>query len=88
MAFELGWKTLGDYLEKAGIDAKTPREIIKHGFKSEMVKDAEIWFDALDNRNLTTHTYDKDIVKAVLKSISGEYMKMLEALYEALSAKK
>ena len=39
ICFELGWKTMKDYLEYNGISSETPRETIKAAFSSNLIKD-------------------------------------------------
>jgi nucleotidyltransferase substrate binding protein (TIGR01987 family) len=50
--FELGWKTLKDYLELLGFDASSPRDVIKQAFQAGFVSNGHLWLDALDKRNL------------------------------------
>ena len=64
MTFELAWKVLKDYLEAEGYIVKSPRETIKQAFQNEIINDGHIWMDALSIRNLTTHTYDENLVKS------------------------
>jgi nucleotidyltransferase substrate binding protein (TIGR01987 family) len=46
--FELGWKTIKDYLASEGIDTTTPREVIKQAFAYNIIGDGEVWLDALE----------------------------------------
>jgi nucleotidyltransferase substrate binding protein (TIGR01987 family) len=56
MAFELSWKTLKDYLGAEGYEISSPRQTIKQGFQSNILSDGHTWIQALEDRNLTTHT--------------------------------
>ena len=56
--FELAWKTLKDLMNYEGYDADSPREVIKVGFANGYIIDADIWLEALESRNVLTHTYD------------------------------
>ncbi|ABR46964.1 nucleotidyltransferase substrate binding protein, HI0074 family [Alkaliphilus metalliredigens QYMF] len=58
--FELGWKTMKDYLEREGFILKTPRNTIQTAFQSELITDGHTWIDALEKRNLMAHTYDEE----------------------------
>lgn len=88
ICFELSWKVLKDYLGAQGFaDLKYPREIIKKAFEVELIEDGEKWLEALQNRNLTAHTYDEKIANQVVKSIRLRYYPELLKMYELLKAK-
>lgn len=57
--FELAWKTMKDYLEDEGFDVKSPRGTIQIAFQTQLISDGHTWLDALEKRNLMTHTYDE-----------------------------
>lgn len=84
MTFELSWKVLKDYLESMGYIVKSPRESIKQAFQIDLIDDGHIWMEALSSRNLTTHTYDKELIDQLFKEISGSYFPQLRKLYERL----
>lgn len=85
MTFELAWKVMKDYLEAQGFKVKSPREAIKLGFQIELLDNGHIWMDALENRNLTTHTYDESLTNKILIKIIEEYLPQIKKLYEKLS---
>jgi nucleotidyltransferase substrate binding protein (TIGR01987 family) len=84
MTFELAWKVLKDYLESQGFIVKSPRESIKQAFQIDIIDDGHIWLDALDKRNLTTHTYDDALAEKLLQDITNLYLPELTILYEKL----
>ena len=86
LTFELAWKTLKDYLESQGYNVKTPRETLKQAFEIELIRDGESWLSALDNRNLTAHTYDENTARKVEKLIRETYNPLLIQLHQSLSA--
>lgn len=57
IAFELSWKTLKDFLESEGFDTPTPRKTLQQAFQSGFIKQGHEWNDALNKRNLLTHTF-------------------------------
>ena len=63
--FELTWKTLKVAGEYMGTECNSPREAIKTGFKLEWIQSPDLWFEAMEARNKTSHTYDEDIAKEV-----------------------
>ena len=48
--FELGFKTLKDYLENGGEIVATPRAAIQQAFAAGLIKDGHAWIDALSFR--------------------------------------
>lgn len=80
--FELSWKLMKDYLTFLGYDVKSPRDAIKTSFSIELIKDGNLWLDALMDRNLTTHTYDEDIANEIYEKIKSDYSLLLESLYK------
>jgi nucleotidyltransferase substrate binding protein (TIGR01987 family) len=87
ITFELGWKTLKDLLEFGGFDPKSPREVLKQAFASDLVVDGEGWILALDGRNKFAHIYNEGIAKASVVDITGRYLHLLIALEETLKPK-
>ena len=79
--FELAWKTLKDFLESKGFAEKYPRDIIKRAFETDAIDDGELWLEMLDNRNLMSHTYNKQVFENAVKNISSEYHNQLYKLF-------
>lgn len=80
MAFELAWKLLKDYQEAEGFSISSPRDAIKQAFQSGLIENGHDWIDALEDRNLTTHTYNEQIAVAVEEKIRQTYYPLLQAL--------
>lgn len=75
---ELGWKLLKEYLEYEKIgEFNSPRSTIKECFSIGFIEDAEQWLDMLDDRNLTSHTYDEGIAKEIYRNIITKYYDVL-----------
>lgn len=85
IAFELSWKLMKDYLEAQELVVKSPRETIKQAFQIDLIENGHIWIDALSDRNLTVHTYDKVVAKQMVKDIKTLYFPEIEKLYRKLS---
>lgn len=73
-AFELSWKVMKDYLEYQGYTTVTPRDTIKKAFEVGMIGDGQAWLEALEDRNLTSHTYDEDQAEEALNRICRIYV--------------
>jgi nucleotidyltransferase substrate binding protein (TIGR01987 family) len=84
-AFELAWKVIKDFLEEQGFTVNSPREAIKQAFQSGIIEDGQGWIEALEDRNLTTHTYDESTAEKVVSTIRSSYFPMLLQLYSGLS---
>lgn len=67
--YELTWKTMKRILKKRGIEVLSPRETFRTAAKEGLIEDAKLWFDFIELRNKTVHTYDQEIAKTVFQGI-------------------
>lgn len=86
--FELGWKTLKDYLEEMGLPVRFPREVIKTAFQNNLIIDGELWLEMLEKRNELTHTYDEAHKEQAVKIIRESYFPAIQQVYHELSQAK
>ena len=77
-----------DYEQSEGVDAKTPRDVLKKAFQIELIKEGHVWLDALDDRNLMAHTYKEDVAQTVERRVRERYYPLIAALYKTLTEKK
>ncbi len=83
MCSELSCKLLKDYLEEQRfIDIKSPRVALKKSFEIGLINDGHEWLELLEDRNLTSHTYDEETVTEVEKLIREKYYPLLKDLYD------
>lgn len=87
MAFELSWKLLKDYQEAEGYQIKSPRDAIKQAFQSGLILEGHAWINALEDRNLTTHTYNEQTAVAVENKIRQTYYPQLLQLQHTFLGK-
>lgn len=82
-AFELGWKTLKDYLLFTGValEETTPRETIKKAFRANILNNADLWIEMLDARNMLSHTYDKETFEKSIALIHSKYGAAVKETY-------
>jgi len=80
MVLELSWKLMQDYLQYQGYNVKGPKDTIKQAFQYEMIEDGVIWVEALEDRNLLTHTYSEDLAIEATNKIKSTYLPMIEQL--------
>lgn len=87
MAFELAWKLMTDYLEAQGYQVKSPKDALKLAFQAEIIEEGQVWLDALEDRNLTVHTYDEGTANTIAESIKERYFPALHRLYVYMQKK-
>jgi nucleotidyltransferase substrate binding protein (TIGR01987 family) len=87
MAFELAWKLLKDYQLAEGYQINSPREAIKQAFQAGLVDEGHQWIQALEDRNLTTHTYNQATAELIEQKIREQYFPLLQALYLTFESK-
>ena len=88
--FELSWNVLKDLLFYEGYDEKVPRAAIRKGFEVDYLdeNDCETLLDALDKRNLLSHTYRSDVARDAETLIKERYHPVLLRLHRTLDAKR
>lgn len=70
---ELAWKVLKDYLSEKGINALTPKDVIKESFSVEIIENAQLWIDMIDDRNASSNEYNMDRVNKIIVNIKSLY---------------
>lgn len=65
--FELAWKTMKRLLNKRSVIATSPREIIRAAGVEGFIKDPEVWFEFLAQRNYAAHCYDEELAENVIE---------------------
>jgi len=89
MTFELGWKLTKDFLEEQGFtDVTTPRTALKKAFEVGLIEDARGWLEGLDDRNLTSHTYDEAVAFKVESLIRDHYLGLFQQLSRSLESRR
>lgn len=88
-SLELSWKAIKRYLNSEGvIEATTPKQTIREAYLQGIIGNGEIWMNMLDDRNITSHTYDKKIADKIFENIVKEYSLELENNYKFLIKKE
>ncbi len=87
--FELAWNLLRDYLIYQGVqDIFGSRDAIKTAFKYNLIENGETWMQMLLARNLTSHTYNENLVENLIKEIADTYFKEFLTLYSRFKSIK
>jgi nucleotidyltransferase substrate binding protein (TIGR01987 family) len=77
---ELGWKTMKDYLFEQGYNPGGSKEVMKQAFQDGLIPNGRVWMDAIDDRNLIAHIYDRAAIEGVIKKVRESYIGMLKDL--------
>jgi len=80
--YELGWKTLKDFLQYSGINISpiTPKQVFKTAYSADLIESEEVWINMLSHRNIVAHDYDGEEFEEVLKAIHAGYLPALLSL--------
>ena len=85
-SFEAAWKAAQAYLlEVEGTDVASPRAAIRDSYKVGRLgeDDTRAALSMVDDRNLTVHTYNEALAKAIFARL-GAHARVLAAWLEAL----
>ncbi len=80
--FELGWKTIKDFLYEQGIETHYPREALKEGFNTKIIIDGHAWMHMLEKRNELSHTYNEKVAHQAVEVIRHQYYPAIEQVYK------
>jgi nucleotidyltransferase substrate binding protein (TIGR01987 family) len=81
--FEVVWITLKLYLERQGHECGGPRPTLKKAFAENLISTpevADIWYQMLEDRNLTSHAYDQALANRIYGHIVRDYASLLGAM--------
>ena len=81
--FELSWKLCKVILRYNGVEAETPRMVIKEAFKSGLIADGDGWVEMLEDRNKTSHIYDEPQALIIYEKIKKNHARMFKDLLHA-----
>lgn len=79
-SWELAWKMLKLRLAYLGVEALSPREVIRQSLQAGLIEDGNAWSEAQQQRNLTSHTYDESLSIAVFAFIQTKGVILLRGL--------
>lgn len=84
---ELCWKVIKDFLESEGFTPKSPKECIRQAYAYGLINTPEEWLEALERRNITSHTYDSQLLDENVGYILSSFFSLAKSLYLSLKAK-
>lgn len=83
ICFEQSWKAVKEMLIIHGVaesQTGSPRQILKTAYQMRMIKDEEIWLQALVSRNNVAHAYNQEIAKDIIRLTREKYYDMFVEL--------
>lgn len=85
ISFELSWNIMKEYMEEQGFhELRSPRDTIKKAFEIGLITDGHTWLQALQNRNLTSHTYDEEAAEKAVHEIETTYYPLILKIHNKL----
>lgn len=84
--YELSWKLLQDYLRWQGYEHLTgSRDVTREAFAAGLITQGETWMRMLQDRNLTSHSYNEETANAILTNVQSHYHDLLNELDHTMS---
>jgi len=77
---ELAWKTAKKFM---GTNTSAPKQVIREMAQNHYISDVTLWLEAIDHRNLSSHTYKEEIAEKVY-SFAKNFLNELESLLAKL----
>jgi len=82
--YELGWKMLKERLEEQGIIANSPKEVLEKAYQVKFIEEENLWLEIIKARNLSTHTYDRELAEKLVLDIKSKFMKAFRNLKNSI----
>lgn len=87
--FELAWNTLRDLLRSQGnATLLGSRDTLREAFRLGLIDDGEAWMLMIQDRNLTSHTYNRATADAIASHIGGSYLDCFRQLRRTLEQRQ
>lgn len=80
---ELAWKTAKKMM---GTATSAPKDVVREMAQNGYVDDVKIWLEAIDMRNLSSHTYKEELAEKVY-GFAKSFLPLLKNLVTKLSSK-
>jgi nucleotidyltransferase substrate binding protein (TIGR01987 family) len=80
---ELFWKFLKALLDFQGHEVvASPREVIRTAKSAGVIQSDDVWIELIEDRNMTSHTYDDKKAVEIYDRIRDKYAKMFREFIE------
>ena len=85
---ELAWNVMKDYAYYQGnTEIGGSRDATREPFKMNLIKNGHLWMEMIQNRNRTSHTYDKETAEEIYAAIINQYYDAFEDFKKTLQEK-
>jgi nucleotidyltransferase substrate binding protein (TIGR01987 family) len=82
---ELAWKTQKDFLESRGVsELFGSRDVVREAFNLGLIENGDVWLEMINDRNLTSHTYNEATTQKIISHIVQDYYTEFKLLIEKL----
>jgi len=79
--FELAWNTLRDLLRSQGNETLLgSRDTLREAFRLGLIHNGETWMLMIQDRNLTSHTYNRSTADTIASHIQDSYLQCFQDL--------
>jgi nucleotidyltransferase substrate binding protein (TIGR01987 family) len=68
-----------------GVEVTTARNVFREAAKLNLLSDSEKWFTYLEKRNITVHSYRKEILDDLFSNTAKEFLTDLDYLLKQLA---
>ncbi|ACG58271.1 nucleotidyltransferase substrate binding protein, HI0074 family [Hydrogenobaculum sp. Y04AAS1] len=82
VTIEILWKTVKEFLKlKEGIECRSPKSCIRDFFGSGYLSSQDVvtLLEAIDDRNLTSHTYHEEVADKIFQNIK-KYLPVIKSV--------
>ena len=87
--FELGWNTLRDLLRSEGnADLIGSRDTLREAFRVGLIEDGNSWMAMIQDRNLTSHSYNRATDIEIASHIRSSYLDCFRQLRTSLEQRQ
>jgi nucleotidyltransferase substrate binding protein (TIGR01987 family) len=87
--FELAWNTLRDLLRSKGNNELLgSRDTLREAFRLGLLSDGETWMLMIQDRNLTSHTYNRSTADEIATNIGQRYLSSFRELRSRLQQRQ
>jgi len=83
----LMYEMLKKYMEHQGLDLEfaDAKTVLKEAYANHLINNQEVWLNMMNDRNTTSHMYDKKIADRIVKSIITLYVKEFDELLNKIN---
>ncbi|WP_445193574.1 HI0074 family nucleotidyltransferase substrate-binding subunit [Sphingomonas sp. Tas61C01] len=86
MSVELAWKTLALQMRESGVllHVMSPVPIFREAARLGFIDDPDLWMEAVERRNIMSHTYDAAAYRLLIADIGATFLPMIIGLRQTL----